>query len=143
MLLATAEMSTTEVLVLGAVAGFTIFLGLPIGRLRNPAPKLSAGLNAVAIGILVFLLFDVLAAVNEPVEDAIKGGDWGRFSGFAALFAGGIGIGLLGLVYYDRMMSSRGERTVGDAVGGERLRDVAAWAPSRRLALLIALGIGF
>ena len=132
-------MSTPKVLLLGAIAGFTIFLGLPIGRMRNPAPRLRAVLNAVAIGILVFLLFDVLAAANEPVEQTITGGDWGKFAGFSALFAGGIAIGLIGLVYYDRMM---GDGEVADAVGGEAPHGIAAWAPSRRLALLIALGIG-
>src|SRR5881227_1900231 len=136
MLLATLEMTTPKVLVLGAIAGLTIFLGLPIGRMRNPAPRLRAVLNAVAIGILVFLLFDVLSAANEPVEDAIKGGDWGQFVGFAARFAGGVAIGLIGLVYYDRIMSG-GE--VSDAVGGEPPRGMAGWAPSRRLAFLIAL----
>ena len=42
MLLATIEMSTPKVLVLGAIAGLTIFLGLPIGRMRNPALQLRA-----------------------------------------------------------------------------------------------------
>jgi len=141
-LLATIHMSTSRVLLLGAIAGFTIFLGLPIGRMRNPAPRLRAGLNAVAIGILVFLLFDVLAHANEPVETAIVGGDWGRFAGYAALFAGGVAIGLIGLVYYDRFM---GGEAVGDTLGGETdevLTGMAAWAPAKRLALFIALGIG-
>ena len=48
-------MSDGEVLVLGAIAGFTIFLGLPIGRVRNPSLALKAFLNAVAVGILLFL----------------------------------------------------------------------------------------
>jgi zinc transporter, ZIP family len=46
---------------LGAIAGFTIYLGPPIGRLRSPLPRLRALLNAVAAGILIFLLWDVLA----------------------------------------------------------------------------------
>ena len=61
MVLAELHISTGGLWLMGAIAGLTIFLGLPLGRLRNPAPKLRAGLNAVAIGILVFLLFDVLA----------------------------------------------------------------------------------
>src|SRR5438309_10492243 len=109
-------MTTGRTLLLGAIAGFTIFLGLPLGRMRNPAPRLRAGLNAVAIGILVFLIFDVLAHANEPVEDALKAGDWGQFSGLAALFAGGVAIGLIGLIYYDRLM---GGGEVGDSLGGE------------------------
>ena len=31
-------MSTTQLLVLGALAGFTIFLGLPIGRIKSARP---------------------------------------------------------------------------------------------------------
>ena len=137
--LATIGMSSSRTLVLGAIAGSTIFLGLPLGRMRNPVPRLRAALNAVAIGILVFLLFDVLAHANAPVEEALTAGDWGRFAGFAALFAGGVGIGLIGLIYYDRAM---GGGEVAESLGGETRTGIAAWAPAKRLALLIALGIG-
>src|SRR6185436_12430297 len=63
-------MSATKIALLGAIAGFTIFLGLPVGRLRNPAPRLRALLNAGAVGILVFLLWDVLAHAWEPGSSA-------------------------------------------------------------------------
>jgi ZIP family zinc transporter len=126
-------MSTSHILILGAIAGGTIFLGLPLGRIRRPAPRMRAALNAIAIGILVFLLFDVLVHANEPVEIALKAatagdGSWLRFAGLAALFAGGVALGLLGLVYYDR--SSR------------RLGAASRWSPARRLAVAIAVGIG-
>src|SRR2546429_8452566 len=96
---AALEMSTGAILVLGAIAGFTIFLGLPIGRLRNPVPRLRAALNAVAIGILVLLLFDVLSHANAPVEHALDaavndGGSWWRSAGLATVFAAGIARGL-------------------------------------------------
>ena len=39
-------MSTTHILILGAIAGATIFLGLPVGRIR--------GLNAQTRGIVAF-----------------------------------------------------------------------------------------
>ena len=134
-------MSTSRVLVLGAIAGMTILLGLPLGRLRNPAPRFRASLNAVAIGILVFLLFDVLSHANEPVEAALTdAGDgvssWWRFVGLAAVFAGGFAVGLIGLVYFDRHMNSA---TPTQAAGR---RSLASWSPARRLALLIAAGIG-
>jgi ZIP family zinc transporter len=99
--------SSAEIVGLGAIAGFTIYLGLPLGRLRNPAPRLQAMLNAVAIGILVFLLFDVLSHANEPVETALNHahdgtGSWWRFAGLAAIFAVGVGIGLLTLGCHGR-----------------------------------------
>src|SRR5579862_2225501 len=100
-MLAIVHLSTPRLWVLGAIAGFTIFLGLPIGRLANPAPRLRAALNAGAIGILVFLLFDVLSHANEPVEAALTAahdgsGSWLRFAGLAAVFAVGVAIGLVG-----------------------------------------------
>jgi zinc transporter, ZIP family len=93
--------STSEVALLGGIAGMTILLGLPLGRLRNPAPRLRTFLNAATIGILVFLLFDVLAHANEPVEsrllDAVEGSaSWLQFAALATVFGSGIVAGLLG-----------------------------------------------
>lgn len=132
-------MSTNKLLVLAAIAGMTILIGLPIGRLRNPAPRLRAFLNAVAIGVLVFLLFDVFSHANEPVERALtnavdSSGTWARFAGLAAVFALGVAIGLLGLVYFDRHTSRTGDD---DSTGARNRRN-----PAYRLAFLIALGIG-
>jgi ZIP family zinc transporter len=128
------------VLVLGAIAGMTILLGLPVGRLRNQAPRLRALLNAVAIGILAFLLFDVLSHANEPVESALTDAadgmaSWWRFAGLAAVFATGFAIGLIGLVYFDHHMNS-------PSTVPKRRRSLSSWTPSKRLALLIAAGIG-
>lgn len=41
-------MNLTSTMLLGFIAGVTILLGLPIGRLRTPAPALRALLNATA-----------------------------------------------------------------------------------------------
>ena len=105
-------MSDGAVLILGAIAGFTIFLGLPIGRIRNPSLALKAFLNAVAVGILLFLFWDVLSGSFETVETALTnandhGASWWRFLGLAALFFAAIAVGLLSLVYYDRWLSRR------------------------------------
>ncbi|TMC75075.1 MAG: zinc permease, partial [Chloroflexi bacterium] len=32
-------MSTGQILALGAIAGFTVFLGLPMGRIRSASPR--------------------------------------------------------------------------------------------------------
>jgi ZIP family zinc transporter len=147
-------MSETRTLILAAIAGMTILLGLPIGRLRRPLPRLRQFLNALAIGILIFLIWDVLSNAFEPIDTALanlhdhKGGTW-PVVGYAALFFAGIGVGLVGLVYYERFMSRRSERperfgpgamAVGELRG--RRWGIAGWSPGRRLALLIAVGIG-
>ena len=157
-------MSATKIALLGAIAGFTIFLGLPVGRLRNPAPRLRALLNAGAIGILVFLLWDVLAHAWEPIDGALGEHHYGAAAGNGLVLAAGLGIGLLGLVYFDRWVARRGGAAravaapalepgpVAVPAGGVADRASAPVAPvpapaGRRspaghLALMIAAGIG-
>jgi ZIP family zinc transporter len=136
------EVSTTRLLILAAIAGSTIALGLPLGRLRSPMPRTRAGLNAIALGILVFLLFDVLAHANEPVETALTDaqagdGSWWRFAGLAAVFGAGVLLGAVSLVRYDAWIANR-VRT--DPAG--RQTSASKLSGPGRLALFIALGIG-
>ncbi len=140
-----ADLSTPQLLLLAAVAGGTIFLGLPLGRLQRPAPRLRTALNGFAIGILVFLLFDVLANANEPVEAALKDGDWSTFVPLVTLLAVGFAVGLMGLVYYDRMSRRRAStRPFGPgAAYVEELRTGRrTLTDARRLSVMIAVGIG-
>ncbi len=95
-------MSTGNVLVLGAIAGATIFLGLPIARLKNPPRVLQGFLNAVATGILFFLLYDVLSAASAPINAALAGHRMDSFSFYLLALVGGLAIGLLGLVLFER-----------------------------------------
>jgi hypothetical protein len=60
--------STAEILTLGAIAGLTIFIGLPMGKLHNVGQGFKAFLSATATGILLFLFWDVLVGAIEPVE---------------------------------------------------------------------------
>jgi ZIP family zinc transporter len=140
--------STTSLLILGAIAGLTIFLGLPVARIRNPRPGLRAFLNATAIGVLVFLLIDILGHGFEGLEDSVKGGAWGQVASRGTVFAVCFLAGLVGLVYYDRWMASRRLRSSfgpGAAAVSELrsspMRSVAL-SPAKHLALLIAVGIG-
>src|SRR3954468_1301120 len=102
-------MALGPTLVLGFLAGVTILLGLPIGRLRRPAPSLRALLNAVAVGVLLFLVWDVLSAAWEPIDEALGSlhagdGGLGAAIGYGLLFVAGLSIGLLSLVFYERWM---------------------------------------
>jgi len=78
-------MSTGHILILGLIAGLTIFIGLPMGRLQGVSLGVKAFLSATATGILLFLLWDVLSAAVEPIEEALNARDWGQFSGYSAL----------------------------------------------------------
>ncbi|MGH7757505.1 MAG: multicopper oxidase family protein, partial [Vulcanimicrobiaceae bacterium] len=51
---------------LGAIAGLTIFLGLPVARARSLSPPVIGALNAVAIGILVYLTIEIAGNALRP-----------------------------------------------------------------------------
>ena len=59
-----------QLILLGSIAGFTIFLGLPLAVLQNLSTKKKGFLNAFAIGILVFLIIDVFSHAWESTEEA-------------------------------------------------------------------------
>jgi zinc transporter, ZIP family len=143
-------MSTAHVLILGAIAGGTIFLGLPIGRMQNLPASTRAGMSALATGILIFLLWDVLSGAVEPIESALGARHWGRFSWLAVLGVAGFSLGLMGLVHYSEWMKQRSRRRATSLVGpGAAAVDefkARTWldglTPGKQLALLIAIGIG-
>ena len=143
-------MSTGHILLLGAIAGATIFLGLPVVRMRGLSANARAGLSALATGILVFLLWDVLSNAVDPIDSALHAHRWGRFSGLSALGALGFIVGMMSLVYYDAWMKRRGDRRVSTLVGPgaaavdefEQRGFLDLSTPAVRLAFLIAIGIG-
>ena len=65
-------MTTPQILLLGAIAGATIFLGLPIGRMRGLGPNARAGLSSLATGILVFLFWDVMTNAVDPIDASLQ-----------------------------------------------------------------------
>src|SRR5919206_3917901 len=140
-------MSTAQTLVLGAIAGLTIFLGLPLGRMQNVKAGTKAFLAAVATGILVFLLWDVLAEAVEPIEGALTAGHDGTFLWRSFLLLAGFSVGLMSLVYYDVWMKRRRRRAflgpgAASTVEFEREHWFAGISPARWLAIFIATGIG-
>src|ERR1700738_465286 len=92
-------MSFQETVILGAIAGLTIFLGLPLARVRIVTPRWMAFLNALAIGILFFLFVDIVEHAIGPVELAIKS-DPGSLPLLLGVLIGGFGIGPGGLVFF-------------------------------------------
>jgi len=100
-------MSFLETVLLGALAGSTIFLGLPIARMRILGERHRVALAMLSVGILVFLLVDVLGHGFTISEDAVNAyhdgtGSFGRALGLALLFTGGFALGSAGLGYLER-----------------------------------------
>jgi zinc transporter, ZIP family len=140
-------MSTAQTLLLGALAGCTIFIGLPVARIRNVPSGVRSMLAATATGILIFLLWDILAGAVDPVESALKAGRDGRFLWLATLLTVGFAGGLLPLVYYDGWMKNRRAKALlGPGAASEaefaKSRSLIHLSPSHTLALFIATGIG-
>jgi ZIP family zinc transporter len=115
---------------LGAFAGLTIFLGLPIARARRLTPGAVALLNAFAIGILVFLVIEISMNAIIPVNVAIASWHNGAPFPFAQLVALGGGL-VLGLVGLGSVSSALVKRTAQQSVERPLV-----------LAAIIAIGIG-
>ena len=136
-------MSTWQTIALGAVAGFTIFLGLPLGRMKRGSVGFKTFLSGLSAGILVFLLFDVLAHATEPVEEAVVDGDWGQLVAVGLVYVLGLGLGLLSIPYFFRFTLHRA-RPASLGPGAMAVAEVGL-TPDRealRLGMTIAAGIG-
>jgi ZIP family zinc transporter len=139
-------MNATTVTLLGALAGLTIFLGLPVARMRGLSVSVQGFLNAIATGVLVFLLVDILTKANEPVRAALEETHRGRIAGFAGLvtlYAAGLVVGLLGLTLVNRYLGARLRREPLRGPGAAVATVTASPVPSARsLAMMIATGLG-
>lgn len=123
-------MSHAAAAALGAIAGATIFIGLPVGRIRGVSRTVQGMLNAVATGVLIFLLWDILSHASAPVETALmalRRGDR-SFIPLVLIFAAGTGLGLMALIYFNGRLFGRSKG--------------APPAPPRTLAMMIATGLG-
>jgi ZIP family zinc transporter len=123
-------MSFVQTVILSAFAGGTIFLGLPVGRLRNLSIRRQAALTTAAAGVILFLIYDVLSQAVGPVTIALEAaragsGSTANFALDAAVLGGSVAFGLLSVTYLTQRLSARGKRpalspqqiAIGTAVG--------------------------
>jgi ZIP family zinc transporter len=150
-------MSFGETIGLGAIAGLTIFLGLPLGRIRRVDDRTRVCLAMFSVGILSFIFMDVTKHGEGIMQTAVsqyKDGtaSFGHVLGFFALLAAGFTLGTAGISAAERRLRPRRAAPPplagGDSVavlGAEELRRVEA-AEGRRRALqtgmVIAMAIG-
>jgi ZIP family zinc transporter len=147
-------LSFAQTAALGALAGFTIFLGLPFGRLQLLGDRARVALAMFAVGVLAFIFVDVMEHAFGIVEAAVEGfkedsGSLGHAVVLAAVLGGGFGIGLAGLAMTERRLRSM--RPLPPISGGavdvlsadDLLREeAAARARALRTGLTIAAAIG-
>jgi ZIP family zinc transporter len=128
-------MSFAQTVLLGAIAGFTIYLGLPIGRIKGISAKTRSFLSMASVGILLFLFFDIFAQFSEPIEAALTERNFGEFSLLFVILIVGLGAGLLGLIAFEHFF-------IRSRPAADQASSSAVPASPARLALMIAIGIG-
>src|SRR5918994_3555442 len=107
------RVSFAETVVLGGLAGLTIYLGLPFGRLQIIGDRARVALAMFAVGVLAFLFADIfehaLGIVEEPVE-AFEEGEQGigEAIGLVALLGAGFAAGTAGLALLERWIRPKG-----------------------------------
>jgi ZIP family zinc transporter len=123
MLSSVAEMATfMEAISLSAIMGFSIYLSLPVILSKGQDERRVSFLNAVAIGILIFLIGDVfLDAAGSLYNGSLYG--YGSSPSYDMVFVASMAAGFLALF-----------------VAGNRRKTVLT---PTELALVIALGIAF
>ncbi len=137
---------------LGALAGLTIFLGLPIARLGRPGAGRMSFLNAASVGVLLFIFWDVISAAVGPIEGALDSKDYLVGTGYGTLLAIGLGFGVLSLLAFEKVFMRKPRPAAATAamsdgpgalaVGGETAGFTASLNPGQRISLFIAIGIG-
>jgi ZIP family zinc transporter len=149
-------MSFAETVLLGAIAGSTIYLGLPIGRMTSMNTRLRVALAMFSVGVLAFIFMDVTSHAEDVVATALgeyKADHTGLLHviGLFALLAAGFVAGTTGISVCERRLRAR---AVGQPpiAGGEAAADapeltaeeIAALVRGRalRTGMTIAVAIG-
>jgi ZIP family zinc transporter len=147
-------MSFAETVLLGALAGFTIYLGLPFARLQLLSSRARVGLAMFAVGVLSFLFVDVLQHAFGIVEHAVESykagtSSFGHAVAFAGLLGAGFAAGSAGLGLLERRMRRQpfppvtgGSPELTADASLALQEEAAARARALRTAMTIAAAIG-
>jgi ZIP family zinc transporter len=130
-------LSLAETVALGALAGFTIYLGLPFGRIELLGRRSRVALAMFSVGVLAFLFVDIFEHAFETVEDAVKSYSAGREGigeaiGFLLLLGAGFALGSAGLATIESRLRGRNGKPA-PVVGGSS--EAAALNPRETFAL--------
>ena len=126
---------------LGAFAGLSIYLGLPFARLKQVKPALRTFLSMTATGVLLFLLYDVVAhmsdAINADLAIMHSAMSWKHVGAVVAevlVLVAGLLLGTVGLVAFNRQVTERIKFTQ------QPSRNAGAVAPAPAKLALAATG---
>jgi ZIP family zinc transporter len=144
-----------ETVLLGALAGFTIYLGLPFGRIEFVSQRAKVALAMFSVGVLAFLFAEVLVHGVEIVEehfDELGEGEGSLLEGLALalMFGGGFTVGSAGLALIERRMRTSKQPPIAggasDAMTVEQAEmltdEVSVRARALQTGMAIAAAIG-
>ena len=105
-------MGFSETVGLGAIAGFTIYIGLPVGRIRRVDDRLRVGLAMFSVGILAFIFMDVTSHGESILQTALEHfkdhtASFGHLLAMFSLLAAGFVTGGAGIAAVERTLSGR------------------------------------
>jgi len=117
-------MSFAQTVALGALAGFTIFIGLPVGRLQMLSSRARVALAMFSVGVLAFIFVDVMSGGLSIVDDALTAfkddkQTLGYVIWLVILLAAGFTAGSAGLAVLERRMRPAAARKPPIAGGAE------------------------
>ena len=123
-------MGFLQTVALGSIAGFTIYLGLPVGRVGNMDDRLRVALAMFSVGILAFVFMDVTSHCQAIVSAALKSfkghrTSFGHAVGLFALLAAGLTTGTAGISAGTQYLRRR-RSAVAPIAGGEAGTALAA-----------------
>ena len=109
-------MSFAQTVALGALAGLTIYLGLPVGRLQLLGNRPRVALAMFSVGVLAFIFVDVLSNATSMVSSALDGvkhhhGSLAHLIWLVVLLGAGFAAGSAGLATIERRMRPLGAHT--------------------------------
>lgn len=105
-------MGLAETALLGAIAGLTIYLGLPLARIERVDDRVRVALAMFSVGILAFIFMDVTRHGQQIIESTLndfknhKTG-FGHVLGLFGLLAAGFTIGTAGISSIERRLRPR------------------------------------
>jgi ZIP family zinc transporter len=148
-------MSFGETVLLGGLAGFTIYLGLPFGRIEFVSQRARVALAMFSVGVLAFLFAEVLVHGVEIVEEHFEELGEGEGSllegiGLALMLGVGFTAGSAGLALVERRMRNSKQPPIAggssDAMTVEQAEmltdDLTVRARALQTGMAIAAAIG-
>lgn len=120
----TPDLQLPTLLLLGLIAGATIFIGLPVGRMQRLLGGTCAALSMLAAGVLLYLMIEILGEATGQTTAALRA-DLGAGALLVLALMLGLLAGFVGLVAVE-----------------QRLIRTAKGESATQLSYMIATGIG-